>query len=382
MASCSELGLESCVVWWVDRCSPYVEKERGLFDAVARVRVEFDGLDKATRIAEQFASAMDVHDGDIVLGQAFPQIAAVIAALSRRAAVRHVEVLHGDADQYYKLARLIARCCDGFLVPSTRIERRLREIVGPDVPVALAPPGVEDCNPPARGAAGPLRVCFVGRLSPEKNVGTILEAVAELQHEGEAMSLVLAGGGALESKVRDCTERLGLLDTELLGPIPRAKVGEVYARSDVLVLASDYEGFPVVVAEAMTAGLVPVCTRVSGCEDAIDQGVDGLLYEPGDRAALVTHLRALAADRPRLTQMSKNAVRKARSFSRAARAVRTVEFLRGLPECSYRGTAQLRLLDHHFVPNVVARLVRRGWRLLRGRPADAMPRAKETHGES
>ncbi|MFQ5458498.1 MAG: glycosyltransferase [Myxococcota bacterium] len=76
----------------------------------------------------------------------------------------------------------------------------------------------------------------------------------------------------------------------------RGDAGPHYAAADLFVLPSRYEGFPNVMLEAMAAGLPIVAARVSGTEDAIESGRNGLLVPPGDPAALCEALLTLATN--------------------------------------------------------------------------------------
>ena len=92
-----------------------------------------------------------------------------------------------------------------------------------------------------------------------------------------------------------------------LGAVPRAEMDSWYGAADIFCLPSIYEGFPVVILEAMAAGLPVVSTTVSGIPEAIEDGVTGLLVAPEDAAALADALDKLAAN-PRLcSEMGQNA---------------------------------------------------------------------------
>lgn len=149
---------------------------------------------------------------------------------------------------------------------------------------------------------GELRAVFVGRLRTRKAVAVLLEALARPQARAVRLSIVGDGEqrGALEGRVRSA----GLEDrVRFCGQVPRDRVAEHYARADVFVLPSTYEGFPVTILEAMTHGLPIVATRVAGIPEAVVHDVSGVLVEPEDAEALADALAGLASDPERRRAM-------------------------------------------------------------------------------
>src|SRR5262249_56903348 len=94
-----------------------------------------------------------------------------------------------------------------------------------------------------------------------------------------------AGQGPLEADVRAEHERLGLGGTvRLLGY--REDATRLIAAADVYVLASDHEGLPVTVMEALALGVPVVATAVGGLPEVVRSGENGVLVPPGDPLAL------------------------------------------------------------------------------------------------
>lgn len=162
--------------------------------------------------------------------------------------------------------------------------------------VAVVPNGVPAFTPglcgveEARPAAAPLRLLFVGRLSPQKNLPRLLEALSLMRQPAE---LTIVGDGPERAGLTGLAARLGLDNLNLAGPQEHARLGAWYRRADVFVLSSDKEGMPLAALEAMSFGLPVVATDVPGlrelCADA------GLLVPP-EPAALAAALDSLAAD--------------------------------------------------------------------------------------
>lgn len=130
----------------------------------------------------------------------------------------------------------------------------------------------------------------VGRLNPQKNHAGLLEALTRCP-EGH---LLVVGEGELRAELEARVEALGLSSrVQFLGV--RGDVPRLYAASDLLVLSSHYEGNPLVVMEAMAAGLPVVATAV-GCVPELVGPATGRLVVAGDPEALGRALAELASD--------------------------------------------------------------------------------------
>lgn len=180
-----------------------------------------------------------------------------------------------------------------------------RTVVGDPGRLVVIPNGVDmarfaEKTLPAQNAArvalsldldAPVAVC-VARLSPEKEVGTFLEAAAlTLTRMPEARFLV-AGDGPLRAALDHQVRILGLQKkARLLGM--REDVPLLLAASDVLCLPSREEGLGIAALEAMAAGLPVVATRVGGLPEVVAEGETGLLVPARDPAALAAALESL-----------------------------------------------------------------------------------------
>jgi glycosyltransferase involved in cell wall biosynthesis len=139
---------------------------------------------------------------------------------------------------------------------------------------------------------GTPEVVGVGRLAYPKDFTTLLEALRLVRGPCHVR---LAGDGPGLTEVTSALTRNGLSQrVELLGA--RADVPDLLARSDVFVLSSRSEGFPVSVLEAMAAGLPVVATNVGGVAEAVADGETGFLVPAADADALARALERLLAD--------------------------------------------------------------------------------------
>lgn len=124
---------------------------------------------------------------------------------------------------------------------------------------------------------------------PKKGIKTLLEATKKLQREID-FQLLIIGTGKDESKLRQMAQAAEI-NVSFLGE--RKDVKEILQVMDIFVLASLYEGFPVVVLEAMAVGLPIVASRVGGLKEAISDGKTGFLVEPGNSSILADRIREL-----------------------------------------------------------------------------------------
>ncbi len=145
------------------------------------------------------------------------------------------------------------------------------------------------------GVEGDPVVLFVGRLHRQKGVDVLLDAWARFVEQRPRARLLVLGDGPEALRLHRAAEALGIPRSVDFRGL-RKDVVPHYAAADIFMLPSRYEGFPNVMLEAMSAGLPVVASRVSGTEDAIESGRNGLLVPPGDAGALRDALLTLAGD--------------------------------------------------------------------------------------
>ncbi len=134
------------------------------------------------------------------------------------------------------------------------------------------------------GLNGPALV-FAGRLTAQKSLDVGIEAARRA-----GVELVIAGDGP----DRAALERLG--HARFLGPLPRVGVLELFRAGDASLLSSAWENFPHTVVEALAVGTPVIATRTGGVAEVVEDGVNGLIVEPGDVAALTAAIRLFCTD--------------------------------------------------------------------------------------
>lgn len=152
---------------------------------------------------------------------------------------------------------------------------------------------------------GELRIGYFGQINPFKGVETLLDAAAILRHRGLPVSIRLFGSN-LDVQDADFKERvkrkLDALDgmVDFHGPYHNAGVLDLMAGCDVVVVPSTWwENSPVVVQEALQAGVHVLASRIGGLEEKLKGHPRATLFQPGSPPALADRIQQLAAALPR-----------------------------------------------------------------------------------
>lgn len=166
-------------------------------------------------------------------------------------------------------------------------------------------------------------VLAIGRLIEQKDHATLLAAFARVRETHPEARLAILGWGRLENETRELARALGLADVVVLPG--RVEPSAWLARADVFAHTSRWEGFGIVLLEAMLAGLPVVATRASAIPEIVVDGVTGVLVEPGDADGVARALADLLADPARRAALGAAGRERALSeFSVARMAERTL----------------------------------------------------------
>ncbi|MFG3120877.1 glycosyltransferase family 4 protein [Streptomyces sp. NPDC048201] len=177
--------------------------------------------------------------------------------------------------------------------------------------VHVVPNGVAEAYfmPPRVPAPGPLKLLYVGRLDAQKNVARLLDALSLTRHE---VRLRIVGDGELRGRLEARADQLALRNVEFSGGLHGEDLVKAYADADAFVLPSDREGMPLVVLEAMAAGLPVIATDVPGTRELV--GGTGVLAAP-EPAALAEVIDSVAADQPLRARLAVASTERARAHS-------------------------------------------------------------------
>ena len=216
---------------------------------------------------------------------------------------------------YRAVERRYLRGVDGVVCNSTVTRSVVTDLgVEADRAVVAPPagdrfdPAITDDRIAARAREQPLRVLFVGNITPRKGVDTLIDGLAAADGDAE---LTVVGTPVDERYVSGCHDRVdahGLGGrVEFTGGIDDASLAAEFREHHVLAVPSRYEGYGIVYLEGMGFGLPAVASRAGGATDIVTDGENGFLVDPGDAAAVADAISTLAADRERLATMGQAA---------------------------------------------------------------------------
>jgi glycosyltransferase involved in cell wall biosynthesis len=206
-------------------------------------------------------------------------------------------------------------------------------VVHPGVDTARFHPGPTDPAIRRRLTAYPQRplVAILGRVDPDKRIDLLCRAVAKLGDGVGAPCLAVVGApykASLDQQTHLRAECAELLGDRIRFVEPTTDVASVLRSIDVLVNASDDEPFGRTILESQACGTAVVAAAGGGVPEFVDDGETGLLFPPGDVAALADALRRLLDDQAFRRRIGERAARCATELSADRQAERTAAVYR------------------------------------------------------
>ena len=222
---------------------------------------------------------------------------------------------------YYKRRRLkieagrrveIAKFVDAYVVLADAYAKTVRELVGPVLAgrVLVIPNPAASVSAKAKGEKENV-VLFVGNLSVTKGVDRMLKAWRSIERLVPGWRFRIVGDGDMRTRLELLS--LGLYHVDFLGA--QAEPSNYYKTASIFLSASDYEGWPMTLCEAMSHGCVPVAFDSFGAlREIVENGRSGLIVSAFNIRAFSNALRKLMIDQSMLKQMSGAAVSGMASF--------------------------------------------------------------------
>lgn len=159
-------------------------------------------------------------------------------------------------------------------------------------------------------------IIFVGRLHEEKGVKYLIEAMQHVRNKCPDAILMIVGDGPERDTLKELTSSLGLDGCiRYCGNIANKDVPLYLRASDIFVLPSLSEGFPVTVLEAMAAGLPIISTRITGLPEIVKDSINGFLVRPKDPIALGEKIVTLLEDSSLREKISGNNIERVKDYS-------------------------------------------------------------------
>jgi len=314
------------------------------------------------RAAREVAEHLRQLRADVLCCNGYkPDIIGYLAA--RQAGIPVVCVAHGwtaatlKVHLYEMLDRLVMRRADCTVCVSSAMAVKVRRAgVRPErlvvIPNAIQTETFDHPDPAYREQLRsffprvPGRVVVaVGRLSPEKGFHVLVEAAGLLAKQNQDVGFVLFGDGPLRQALAEQVVARGLAGCFILAGF-RGDVERFLPHADLAVNSSFTEGLPVVVLEALAAGLPVVATAVGGTPEVIEEGTHGFLVPSGDPAALARGIATALSDEARRQSMGQAGRQRVREqFTFAAQSLQYQRLferlMRGSRTCGAGGVSPL-----------------------------------------
>lgn len=307
-----------------------------IFDASMQSRFDL-------RAVGRLAAYANEH-GAVLLHAHTPRTALITSMVSRKTGIPWVYHVHSPTSRdstrgminkiNLLVERLAIRSCDRLVTVSRSLRREMLRLGVPRRRLAVVPNGVP-ASPPIQPATRmdheAWNIGMIALMRPRKGVEVALAAMSHLQQNLNRNDIRLQLIGSFETPEYEQETRL--LQEELcigssvdwqgfVRDIPKALLD-----LDVLVLPSLFgEGMPMVVLEALAAGVPVVATSVEGTPEVVRHGSEGLLAEPRNAQSLANCIAELTANRTRWVEYSNQALRRHReSFSESVMCERVAK---------------------------------------------------------
>jgi glycosyltransferase involved in cell wall biosynthesis len=269
--------------------------------------------------------------------------------------IARVMIVHNITPGTYAAARTIRDHVHATVGVSERIRADLTAHHGFDrdrtvvIPNGIEATGIAGADRQPRIAG--LRLLYLGRVEDQAKGVFWLPRI--LREAPDGVTLTVAGDGPDLARLKQRCADLGSR-IRFTGAVAPDAVGALLADHDALIMPSRFEGFPVTLVEAMTAGCVPVASLLRGVTDmAIRDGENGRLFPVGDTAAAAACLAELLRDPAALARMSARASLTARDqFGVGLMAERYRDLLEGLARTRPAVAAPLDLARWRFPPGL------------------------------
>ncbi len=216
-----------------------------------------------------------------------------------------------SADMVVAVGPYVAQCLrTQYLIP----KKRLRIIPnGVDLNDYSPNPDVRQKTRNELGFNEKFVILCPGRLSQDKSFDMAIKVLPALASKYPDLRMLIVGDGPESDNLKNLASELGVTGSVLFtGRIPQSDMGRFYAASDALFIPSErYEGLPYTLVEGAARGLAIITTSRGGQGAEIEDGVNGLLYRPGNLKDCIKAFERLLGDKAFAKRLASNA----RSFA-------------------------------------------------------------------
>jgi len=207
--------------------------------------------------------------------------------------------------------RLIQPYVDLFVTPSEFLKRKLIQYGYPEHKLAVLPNFVSMKNNRSVNSPPGDYLVYFGRLSSEKGVMTLLDAAKFVPQ----IEIVIAGDGPLRSRVSRYIEGQKIKNVRMVGYLSGNDLWSIVSGARFTIVPSEsYETFPYTAIESLYLSKPVVASRIGGLPEIIDDGINGLLFEPGNPLDLGQKINDLWSNSDLIKKMGSNGEQKAKSL--------------------------------------------------------------------
>lgn len=197
--------------------------------------------------------------------------------------------LLGALEAYYHDFLKIYKKVDLFIAPSEFMYQKIRESGIERKKILYLPCAIDLSQFFPKYAPGKY-ILYVGRLSPEKGIGTFIASLKHLP----MIPVKLLGDGPQRKQIKQIVLNHGLSQVEFLGYRPKEDICQIMRDALCVVVPSEwYEPAGLVIYEAFASGKCVIASRIGGIPELVEDGVNGLLFEAGNARELVKKIEYL-----------------------------------------------------------------------------------------
>jgi glycosyltransferase involved in cell wall biosynthesis len=216
---------------------------------------------------------------------------------------------------YRAVERWYLGSVDGVVCNSTDTRDLVTDLGVAAETTVVAPPAGDRFDPPDDAidvttptAEEPLRIVFVGNISPRKGLDTLIAAIDAVK---SAVELTIVGQSTADDYLSDVRQQIatcGLSDrVTITGELTDDELESTLRAHHLLAVPSRYEAFGIVYAEAMSYGLPVIASRAGGASDIVTDGENGFLVDPSDPTDVAAAITTLAENPDQLQRMGQAA---------------------------------------------------------------------------
>lgn len=158
------------------------------------------------------------------------------------------------------------------------------------------------------------QMLFVGSLIPTKGVDRLLSVWRDICHRHSDWEFIIVGDGAERGRLEKFVDEKNICNVRFEGF--KSSPAPYYHEASIFVMASDFEGWPMVLGEAMRQGCIPVVfNSFASASDIVEDGVSGFLVKPFDKKQFAKRLECVMEDEDMCMKMARSAIAKTNEYS-------------------------------------------------------------------